>query len=90
MKKLLLLLLILLIGFGGYIIYDTYFANIIPKLDIEEEVINLDELYIYGTHLNMHGNLIDDNNYDLVLYNGEFLNYDMIMDFLLAKILMMV
>lgn len=80
MKKLLLFLLILLLGFGGYILYDTYIANRIVKLDVEEEVINLDEIYVYGTHLNMHGNKVNDSNLDLVLYNGEFLNYDIILD----------
>ena len=80
MKKFLLFLLILLIGFGGYILYDEYYANIIPKLDIEEEVVNIDELYIYGTHLNMHGNRVNDSNLDLVLYNGEFLDYDIIIN----------
>ena len=76
MKKVLLILLILLIGFGGYIIYDNYINKGIPKLTLEEDVVNIDELTIYGTHLNMHGNLINDNNLDLILYNGDFINYD--------------
>ena len=77
MKKILLVLLILLLGFGGYLLYDNYFKNnSLPRLEIEEEIISLDEIYIFGNHLNLHGNLVDDNNLDLVLYNGEFLNYD--------------
>ena len=76
MKKFLLVLLILLLGFGGYIIYDNYINKGIPKLDVEEEVIDIDNLSIYGTYLNLHGNLISDSNLDLVLYNGEFLNYN--------------
>ena len=75
MKKFLFVLLILLLGFGGYILYDNYFNKGIPKLDVEEEVINIDNLFIYGTYLNMHGNLVSDSNLELVLYNGEFLEY---------------
>lgn len=75
MKKLLLVLLILFLSFGGYILYTNYFNKEIPKLDLEEEMVNVDSLTIYGTHLNMHGNLVNDDNLDLVLYNGEFKNY---------------
>lgn len=77
MKKFLLILLILLLGFGGYVVYDNYFKDKgIPKLETEEETIKLDEIYIFGKHLNMHGNLVDTENLDLILYNGEFINYD--------------
>ena len=75
MKKFLFVLLILLLGFGGYILYDNYFNKGIPKLKVQEEVINIDNLFIYGTYLNMHGNLVSDSNLELVLYNGEFLEY---------------
>ena len=75
MKKLLLFLLILLLGFGGYIIYTNYFNKGIPKLELEEEFVDIDYLAIYGTHLNMHGSLVNDDNLDLVLYNGEFKSY---------------
>ena len=75
MKKFLFVLLILLLGFGGYILYDNYFNKGIPKLKVQEEVINIDNLFIYGTYLNMHGNLVSDSNLELVLYNGEFLAY---------------
>ena len=76
MKKILSLLLILMIGFGGYLLYDKYFSNRIPKLNTEEEKVNINSLYIYGTHLNLGGTLVNDDNLDLVLYNGEFMNYD--------------
>ena len=76
MKKVLFVLLILALLFGGYLLYDNYFNQGIPVLNVEESVVNIDELYIYGTHLNMHGNTIDDDNLDLVLYNGSFLIYD--------------
>ena len=39
MKKVLLILLILFIGFGGYILYDNYFDKSIPKLNVEEKII---------------------------------------------------
>ena len=69
MKKFLIVILILLILFGGYLLYDTKFKEKIPVLEIQEEVININELYIYGTHLNLHGNIVNGNNqkanYDL-------------------------
>ena len=76
MKKFLLVLLILLLTFGGFVLYHNYFNKEIPKLELEEEIVNIDSLTIYGTHLNIHGNLVNDNNLDLVLYNGEFKNYE--------------
>ena len=75
MKKFLFVLFLLLLGFGGYIIYTNYINKGIPKLNTQEEIINVDKLTIYGTYLNMHGNLVNDNNIDLVLYNGEFRSY---------------
>ena len=76
MKKMLLILFILLLFFGGYIIYDSKFKDKIPILSIEEEVINIDEIYIYGTHLNLHGSIVEGNNLQLVLYDGEFIEFD--------------
>ncbi len=76
MKKMLLILLILLLFFGGYIIYDSKFKDKIPILSIEDEVINIDEIYIYGTHLNLHGNIVDGDDLQLVLYNGDFIEFD--------------
>lgn len=76
MKKFLIVILILLILFGGYLLYDTKFKEKIPVLEIQEEVININELYIYGTHLNLHGNIVNGNNLELVLYNGEFIAFD--------------
>ena len=75
MKKVLLILLILFIGFGGYILYDNYFDKSIPKLNVEEKIIDIDDIYIYGTHLNLSGSLVDDNNLEFVLYDGKFNNY---------------
>lgn len=75
MKKFLLGLLILLIAFGGYVLYSNYKNQELPKLEVEEEVINIDRLFIYGNHLNLHGNLVNDDNLELVLYNGKFLSF---------------
>ena len=80
MKKFLIVILILLILFGGYLLYDTKFKEKIPVLEIQEEVININELYIYGTHLNLHGNIVNGNNLELVLYNGEFIAFDINID----------
>ena len=72
MKKFLLVILLLLLGFGGYLLYTNKFKEKVPKLEIQEETINIDELYIYGTHLNLHGNTVHGDGLQLVLYNGEF------------------
>ena len=74
MKKFLLVLLILFFIFSGYIIYDNYIYKGIPKLKVEEEIININNIFIYGTHLNFSGNLVNNNNFEIVLYNGEFIN----------------
>lgn len=72
MKKFLLVILVLLLGFGGYLLYTNKFKEKVPKLEIQEETINIDELYVYGTHLNLHGNTVHGDGLQLVLYNGEF------------------
>ena len=75
MRKFLVLIGILLFLFCGFIVYDTYSRVMIPVLDIEEEKINIDKIYIYGTHLNIEGNYSFDKNTVLVLYDGEFIEY---------------
>lgn len=72
MKKILVGILILLLIFGGLLFYNFKKGNKIPRLEVQEQVINIDELYVYGTHLNLHGNIVDDQNLELVLYNGDF------------------
>lgn len=74
MKKVLIGLLCLFMFFCGYILYNTYRDKGIPKLKIEEERVEIDEIYVYGTHLNLHSNRNIDENVDLVLYNGEFIS----------------
>ena len=76
MKKVFILLIILLLLAGGYFAYTIFMVdNGIPKLDVEEEKVDIDELFIYGNYLNLHGNIIRDNNLKLVLYNGDFREY---------------
>lgn len=73
MKKILLGILILLILFGGLLFYNSKREKKIPVLEVQDQVISIDELYVYGTHLNLKGSVVDDENLDLVLYNGDFL-----------------
>ena len=80
MKKFLLVILILLLVFGGFVLYDTKFKEVIPKLETQESVVTIDELYVYGTHFNLHGSLVNDNGLQFVLYDGEFREYDINLD----------
>ncbi len=75
MRKFLFVLLIIFLMFGGYILYDNYFSKKIPILNTEDDVVNVDELYIYGNHLNINGKIVNAENLDLVLYNGDFISY---------------
>ena len=75
MKKFLLLIGCLFSIFLVFIIYDTYEYISVPILDIEEEIIEVDELHVYGTHLNMKGIYNLNDEAELVLYNGNFLTY---------------
>lgn len=74
MKKILLFIICLLVGAGIYYIYGIYSKNSVPKLEIEEHVVNVDKLYTYGTHLNIIGSNIPNGDLDLVLYKGEFIS----------------
>ena len=77
MKKLLVILGFLLLLFTGFLVYDKYFHEEIPILDIEESVVNIDKLYIYGTHLNIEGSYDFLEKPELILYNGDFISYDL-------------
>ena len=85
MKKLFAYLFILIIlGFGGYYVYINYLIDHIPKIDIEEEKVVVNEYYLYGNHFNLKGKLeIDNLDYEdiyLILYNGEEKKYDINVD----------
>lgn len=75
MKKFIMFMGILLLMFIGFLIYDSLEFIRIPVLDIEEESININKLYIYGTHLNIEGDYTIERDSELVLYNGDFLSY---------------
>lgn len=77
MKKFLVMIGVLLVVFCGFIAYDTYFKEEVPVLEIEEEKVNISELYVYGTHLNVLGSHNFINDAELVLYDGEFISYDL-------------
>lgn len=77
MKKFLVVLGFLFLIFCGLIIYNTYFYEEVPVLTIEEEKVSIDEIYIYGTHLNMVGSYNFTETPELVLYNGEFISYEL-------------
>lgn len=76
MKKFLILLGFLFLVFCSFIIFDTYKKESIPKLNVEELVAQVNDVYIYGTHLNLKGNINLDEKLELVLYNGQFLTYE--------------
>lgn len=75
MKKFLMLIGVLFLVFCGFLIYDGFVTLKIPVLDIEEEKVVINKLYIYGTHLNMEGNYTFTEEAELVLYNGNFITY---------------
>ena len=76
MKKFLILIVIVFFIFCGFIVYDTYYKEDIPVLIIEDKKIVIDNIYIYGTHLNLEGNYDLIDKAELVLYDGEFISYD--------------
>ena len=76
MKRVLVILMFLFLLLAGFILYDTYLNRGIPKLDVEDEKIAIDQLYVYGGHMGLSGNLINNKDLDLVLYNGDFISYD--------------
>ena len=76
MKKFLIVLGILFLVLCVFVIYDTYSLPNIPMLSVEDTVVNVDKLFIYGTHLNMEGNYTFEDEPELVLYNGNFISYE--------------
>ena len=52
MKKILWIIVILILCLIGYFTYNKLTENRIKKLTIEEQVINIDKVYMYGPHLN--------------------------------------
>ena len=75
MKKFIMFMGVLLLMFIGFLVYDSLEFIYIPVLDVEDSSININKLYIYGTHLNIEGDYTLDSDSELVLYNGDFLSY---------------
>lgn len=91
MKKILLIIIIIALGIGGYYLYNNtdILNNVkkikqIPVLETEENKVEIDKYYIYGTSLNMEGKVtLTKGNFKdiaLTLYNGKFkdikINYE--------------
>lgn len=80
MKKILILIVIVGLCFGGYFLFFKNDSDKIKILDVEEEKVNISEYYTYGTYMNMTGSVkLSKNNFKsikLTLYNGEFKDYD--------------
>ena len=76
MKNFLILIGVLFLIFCGFVVYDIYYKEKIPVLTIEEDKVSVDKLYIYGTHLNMEGSYNFIDSADLVLYDGDFISYE--------------
>ena len=84
MKKIILIIFILcLIVFSCFYTYANMEKEI-PKIDIEDEKVEISKYYVYSTYLNMEGSMdLTDISYEdvkLSIYNGEFrdidINYD--------------
>lgn len=74
MKKILLILLIAFLAFTGFLLLNN--KKEIKKLELEDTVIDINKIYIYGTHLNIEGTNLPSEELELVLYNGNFLSYE--------------
>lgn len=80
MKKVIIsVLIVLLIIFSYFYIFNNKQKEI-PLIDIEDELVEVSSYHIYSTYLNMSGSMeLSDISFDdvkLVLYNGEFKEYE--------------
>ena len=75
MKKFVIIVILIILTFTGYVVYVELNKNKVPPLIAELEKVQINEYYIYGTTLNMKGNLTIENikydEIDLVLYNKD-------------------
>lgn len=75
MKKFLIIVVLILLTFTGYIVYVEITNAKEEPLKTELEKVDIEEYFIYGTMLNMKGSLtVEELNYeeiDLVLYNKD-------------------
>ena len=74
MKKIISLFIITIIIIGSYYFYNNiYIPNQIKIIEPEKNKVTITKYYIYGTHLNIEGNIKKINakfkKIDLVFYN---------------------
>lgn len=68
------LFFLILVGIGGYVYYHFVLNKEVVDYSIDTEYsASIDELYIYGTKLNLHGSALVDKDIDNVklLFNGS-------------------
>ena len=65
-----------------FIFYRFVFGDIIPKIEVMDSKVSINNLYIYGTSFNIEGVIpnVDYDDMDIVLYNGKFYDYDIEID----------
>lgn len=73
MKKFLIFLGFIFLAYC--ILLSFYNFSIVNSINIEKEQIQIDNIHIYGTHLNISGDYNITGDTDLVLYNGDFTSY---------------
>ncbi len=63
MRKILILLLIIILSIGGYYVYNNiYLPSLIPTIEPEtDNSVTISKLYIYGTNMNLDGNITKIN-----------------------------
>ena len=77
MKKIIIILIILaILGGGGYYYYqNVYLPAQKPTLEVEKNSAQISKYYIYGTHLNLEGEIKKINanfeDLDLVMWNAK-------------------
>ena len=77
MKKIIIILVILaILGGGGYYYYqNVYLPAQKPTLEVEKNSAQISKYYIYGTHLNLEGEIKKINanfeDLDLVMWNAK-------------------
>ncbi len=75
MKKFIIIIILIFLGFGGYVAYVELTKDKTPPLTPEVTKAEITKYIVYGTHLNIEGSLTVDNleydDIDLVLYNKD-------------------
>ena len=75
MKKFIIIIILIFLGFGGYVAYVELTKDKTPPLTPEATKAEITKYIVYGTHLNIEGSLTIDNleydDIDLVLYNKD-------------------